>query len=165
MKILVERKWKKEGYTIGNLFVDGKLVCNTLEPQDFGLVNEAKVGKSGSEAFERARNQAILMKARKGTGKVAIPSGHYFASMEISQRFHARRLFLRDVPGFQGIMFHEGNTKKDTQGCILVGWNRKRGQVLESKKALGELNELVLKAYERGEQVYVQIIPTPCPPQ
>lgn len=31
MKLRVERKYLKENYTIGNLYIDGKFFCNTLE--------------------------------------------------------------------------------------------------------------------------------------
>lgn len=157
MKIYVDRKWKKTGYTIGRLYVNGVMLCNTLEPQDFGLRNDAKAGAVGSEEYVRAQREALMMKAQKGKGKVAIPAGHYEVVMVMSQKFGARRLCLKDVPGFSGILIHEGNTKKDTQGCILVGTNSQRGMVTESRKALGNLNSMVLKAMEQGEKVVVQV--------
>lgn len=37
MKLLVDRKWKENGYTIGKLYINGKEFCDTLEDKDRGL--------------------------------------------------------------------------------------------------------------------------------
>ena len=39
MKLLLERKWKKDTYTIGKLYIDNEFFCNTLEDKDRGLVS------------------------------------------------------------------------------------------------------------------------------
>ena len=43
MKLKVERLWKKPGYTVGRLYVDGKFFCNTLEDTVRDLNRERKV--------------------------------------------------------------------------------------------------------------------------
>lgn len=142
MKITIERKYKKEGYTIGNLFINGKWICNTLELKDRGL----------HQNMDRIK----LMKA-KLYGYTAIPVGCYMVRMQMSEKFKARRPYLLDVPGFMGIMIHEGNKPSDTLGCILVGMNTRRGRVLQSRETLGLITEMILKAEERCEPVVISV--------
>ena len=142
MTITIVRKYKKEGYTIGTLSIDGETICNTLEPQDRGLTSAMPLDE---------------LKKLKVKGKTAIPTGRYAVVMRMSGKFRARRAFLENVPGYVGVMIHEGNTKKDTEGCILVGWNTMRGQVTSSRKALGIVNERILKCLDTGECVGLEI--------
>ena len=62
-----------------------------------------------------------LKKEKKVRGKTAIPEGEYKIVMSPSAKFHRNMPYLKDVPQFEGIMIHPGNTVKDTMGCILVG--------------------------------------------
>ena len=52
-----------------------------------------------------------------------IPAGQYTCERHISAKYpDARRAYrVNDVPGRQGILFHSGNSAKDTDGCILLG--------------------------------------------
>ena len=68
MKLRLERRWKKATYTIGNLYVDGKYFCNTLEDKDRGL--------NRYDAVER-------IKAKKVYGETAIPTGAYDVLMDV----------------------------------------------------------------------------------
>jgi hypothetical protein len=61
------------------------------------------------------------------------------------------------VPGFSGIRIHAGNYPADTQGCILPGYNRKKGMVVNSRAALQQLRFEMTAAQERGEQVWITI--------
>lgn len=142
MKILIERKYKKEAYTIGRLYLEGKFICHTMEPRDRGLTQKMSTSE-------------ILYK--KVWGQTAIPAGTYRVKMAPSIKFKARRPFLIDVKGFTGVMIHEGNYPKNTQGCILVGRNTKVGMVLDSRLCLGEITEAVVKAEERNEPVVITV--------
>ena len=142
MKIYIERKYKKEDYTIGSLFINGKWVCNTLEHKDRGL-------HQGMSKLEIA--------IAKVFHETAIPEGTYRVKAGLSMKFKARRPYILDVPGFSGIMIHEGNTVRDTQGCILVGLNTVRGRLTESRKCLGEVMAQVLEAEDRGEPVVMTV--------
>lgn len=68
MEILVERKWKRDAYTIGNIYVngkrfgDGKNYCNTLEDADRGLTQSMPLAE---------------IKKHKIYGETAIPAGTY----------------------------------------------------------------------------------------
>lgn len=142
MKITIERKYKKEDYTIGSLFINGQWICNTLEPRDRGLKQSM------------TRLEITIAKVFRET---AIPCGSYRVVAGLSTKFRARRPYVMDVPGFSGIMIHEGNTVRDTTGCILVGKNTVRGRLTESRQCLGEVMSRVLDAEDRGEVVMITV--------
>ena len=110
--LLVRKVDSKCDYTSGVLYIaknnpaatmNGKRImftqqCDTLEPQWRDLKKEKKV-----------------------RGKTAIPEGKYKIVMSPSAKFGKNMPYLINVPQFEGIMIHPGNTVKDTMGCILVG--------------------------------------------
>lgn len=61
------------------------------------------------------------------------------ADHEYSPRFKRRLPYLHDVPHFLGILIHSGNTADDSAGCLIVGRNRVKGKVLDSRATLQEL--------------------------
>ena len=131
MKILVKRIFKRSAYTIGKLFIDGKYFCDTLEDAE---------------------------RPEKVYGDTAIPKGTYLVALNQSPRFKAILPLLLDVPGYSGVRIHAGNTAKDTEGCILVGQNLKKGYVLNSKKTLNALLKVLTEADKQGEQICIEII-------
>ena len=72
--------------------------------------------------------------------------------------------YLENVPYFSGVMIHTGNFPKDTHGCILVGVNppMKNDIVIprlsDSRNRFEMVNDLILKAMQNGEKVYVTIM-------
>lgn len=118
MKIEVHRKYRKDGYTIGLLYINGKFLCNTLEDTDRGLTS----------IMSKEQIAAVKIK-----GKTAIPTGTYPVIMSYSPRFGKQMPLLCGVKGFEGIRIHSGNTAKDTEGCILCGKNTEVGKVTNSK--------------------------------
>jgi len=115
----LKRIAKRDNYTIGRLYIDGEYFCDTLEDKVRDLTKEAKV-----------------------YGKTAIPEGTYEVTLRVqSPRFSQKRQYdfckgylprLLNVPQFEGVLIHVGNTASDTDGCILVGKNKVRGMVTES---------------------------------
>lgn len=83
-------------YTIGKLYVDDVYFCFTLED---------KVRPDGE----------------KIDGQTAIPYGTYTVTIDMSTRFGRLMPHVLNVPGFDGIRIHTGNTDADTEGCILLG--------------------------------------------
>ena len=127
MRLLLKRIAKKQSYTIGNLYIDGKWFCNTLEDADRGL--------DQSMSKEKIKELKIY-------GRTAIPTGTYKVRMDVtSQKFKNRSWAkpydgklprLVNVPGYEGVLIHVGNSDSDSLGCILVGKNTIKGKVTES---------------------------------
>ena len=138
MEILVKRIAKKETYTIGKMYIDGKYFCDTLEDKDRGL--------SQSMTEEEIRK-------RKGHGLTAIPTGAYKVIVNYSERFGKLMPLLLDVKGYAGVRIHSGNTPSDTLGCILVGRNTAKGMVTESRKTFLRLMETL----KRNNEVVLRI--------
>lgn len=123
MKLKLVRIAKRENYTIGKLYVEGEYFCDTLE--------------------DRVRDLSV---EKKIPGETAIPAGKYDLIVSMSPRFKRELPRLLNVPYFEGILIHRGNTEKDTSGCILVGENKAVGKVLNSTKYEIELTALLKKA-------------------
>lgn len=135
MKLNLERLFLKPDYTIGKLYVDGTYFCDTLE--------------------DRVRD---LTKEKKVPGQTAIPAGTYEVIVNISPRFRRKLPRLLDVPGFDGILIHRGNTAEDTAGCILVGENREQGKVINSTRYELQLTGMLERAQGKGEKITIEII-------
>lgn len=110
MKVEVKRTFKGTEYTIGKLYIDGHYLCDTLE--------------------DTVRNGVKI------AGKTAIPAGTYKVKKTMSPRFKKILPEILNVPGFTGVRIHAGNTAADTDGCLLLGLNKKKGQVLESQTTM-----------------------------
>lgn len=143
MQILIQRHALKEGYTIGRMEINGKYFCDTLEDTDRGLSEEM----SETE-----------IAARKVKGATAIPTGTYRIDMQTrSPRFGRVLPRLVSVKGYAGVLIHSGNTAADTEGCILVGENRERGKVLNSRATLESLLVFLRAAQAEGEEIELTI--------
>ena len=143
MEVLIDRAWKKDGYTISRLYVNGELFgCNTLEDADRGLSQDMHLEE---------------IKKKKAYGQTAIPRGSYECVYTYSKRFKKMLPLLKDVPGFDGIRIHSGNSAKDTEGCILVGLNLKKGMVLNSREWTNKLVSKMKEAWNRKERVIIVI--------
>ena len=107
------------------------------------------------------------VRAIKEQGKTAIPYGFYPVIINHSERFKRAMPLLLNVPNFQGVRIHAGNTAEDTEGCILVGFDRGNNVIGKSKAAFDALFERISLALSAGDKVYCSIehgtIPTPEP--
>lgn len=117
MRILVKRLHYTANSIVGEMYVNGKFECYTLEDI------ERKV---------------------KVTGKTAIPKGTYDVAITMSNRFKKRLPLLLNVPNFTGIRIHSGNAAIHTEGCILVGRTRSTDFIGESRKAFKSLFDKLL---------------------
>jgi len=93
-------------------------------------------------------------------GVTAIPAGRYRVVVTLSPAFGVWMPLLLDVPGFDGIRIHWGNSAKDTKGCILVGdepTGSRDNWVGKSVVAYERLFERINAALRRGEQVWLTV--------
>ena len=128
MKIKLIRKYRKETYTIGKLYVDGVYFCDTIEDRDRGLNNDMGLAE---------------IMAKKRYGETAIPYGTYYVEITYSPKYKRMMPEIKGVKGFSGIRIHSGNTSKDTLGCLIVGKNTQVGMVTESRKTYNALFALM----------------------
>lgn len=115
--VKIKRIAFKENYTIGRLYVDDIYICDTIEDK----VRELHTAED------------------KVYGETAIPAGEYKADVAFSNKFRYNVVRLFGVPYFEGIYIHKGNTEKDSLGCIIVGYNDKKGWVSRPTEALNKL--------------------------
>jgi len=145
MKLEVLRFNSQEDFTSGLLFdvTDGrKFLAYTLEDE----YREEKV-----------------------KGETRIPSGTYKITLRTTGGFHARytkkygsmhkgMLWVRDVPNFEYILIHTGNTDEHTAGCLLVGDTQKDGFTGASTSAYKRIYPPIAEVLERGEEVTITYI-------
>ena len=94
MQLLLIRDSLTENFTLGKLYVDGAFFCDVLE--------------------DAVRKEKIK-------GETAIPAGAYDVILTMSNRFKKVLPLLLNVPNYEGVRIHSGNTQADTEGCLLVG--------------------------------------------
>lgn len=140
MKIRIERDAVTEAFTAGKMFVDGEFQCFTLEDP----VRE---------------KEGVPVEQWKLKGETAIPKGNYKLVVAESPRFKKELPRLVDVPGFEGVLIHSGNSVADTEGCILVGIARDlhKGVVTQSRDAMAALFNKIKSALAEGRTVEVEI--------
>ncbi len=124
--------------TFGKLSVDGVASYETLED----VVREV---------------EGATVANWKVAGDTAIPRGRYRIVVNHSNRFKRELPQLLNVPGFEGIRIHAGNTEADTEGCILVGTTRAGAAVQNSRVAFNELFDDIKEALANGEQVWITV--------
>ena len=112
MKIYIKRLHKTKNSTIGEMTIDGKFECYTLED----IERDIKI-----------------------KSETAIPKGTYKVIINKSNRFKRLLPLLLNVKNFEGVRIHSGNSNHDTEGCILVGRTRSVDYIGQSRKAFDSL--------------------------
>ena len=149
MELKLKRIARRETYTIGKLYVDGMYVCDVVEDKDRGLAQSLPVS---------------VNIAKKRKGMTAIPIGKYRVTLEVqSPKYSKFKSYawcngylprLINVPAFDGILIHAGNSAADSAGCLLVGENRVVGKVLNSMITLKKLYAILKTA---NDPIYITI--------
>jgi hypothetical protein len=134
MELTLNRIFLGSSATIGELLINDKHLCDTLED---------RVRPEGEKVY----------------GKTAIPEGTYEVKLTHSPRFKKILPEILNVPNFSGIRIHTGNSSKDTEGCIIVGtWDgEKEDWVGSSKIAFDKLMTLLEEATNNKEKVTITV--------
>lgn len=127
MKLSLIRKSRSEDFTLGELFIDGQFFCYTVED---------KVRPIGEKVF----------------GKTAIPAGSYNVIINMSNHFKKEMPLLLNVPGFEGVRIHSGNTADDSEGCIIIGMVKTENGVGMSRVAFTKLMDKI-----KGKELTIEI--------
>ena len=141
MELKLERIARKSTYTIGKMYINGEYFCDTIEDVDRGL----------KQTDDLKRISDIKVK-----GQTAIPTGEYLITKTFSTRFKRNMYLLNNVPGFEGIRIHSGNTEKDTEGCLILGKNKAVGKVLESRDTVNAFEKILDKVLSK-EQICIVV--------
>lgn len=131
MNLILFRKIEINDTVLGELHIDGKFFCYTLEDK----IRDVKIKH-----------------------QTCIPTGTYKVALTLSQRFKTILPLLLNVPNFEGIRIHAGNTTEDTSGCLLVGTAINGEKLLHSKVALQELIKKIKSSVKAKEQIVIKIV-------
>lgn len=152
MELLLDRKWKKDTYTIGIMYVNGVRFSETVEDKDRGLSDKMPLAE---------------IKAKKVYGKTAIPTGTYeimmtyspkFASKAFGKKYGGKVPQMMNVKGYEGVRIHPFNTAEDSYGCVAVGKNSIKGQVTQSTAYYYKLmDNYIMPAVKKGEKITLTI--------
>lgn len=152
MNLVLKRITFTDTCTLGNLFVNGKYFCDTIEDKDRGLDNSMSLED---------------IKSKKIYGKTAIPKGEYEITLDIvSPKFKDREWAkfcngklprLLNVKGYDGVLIHVGNTSEDTLGCILVGKISDTNTILNSTVTFKQLYNILKESNDKGEKLIIKI--------
>jgi hypothetical protein len=116
------------------MYIDGTEMCYTLE-------------------------DIVRPDGEKVHGETAIPAGRYRVDVTFSHHFQRDLPLLMDVPNFEGVRIHPGNTDADTEGCILVGTyiGPEGNAITESRAAFDRVFPEIRDAIEHGEEVWIEV--------
>jgi hypothetical protein len=144
MELLVSRFVSGKDSTGGLMFMNNEFFCYTCEDQ----YQEVKVPKE--TRIPEGRYQIKL----RNEGGMTQRYGARFP-------FHRGMLHLQDVPDFEWVYIHIGNDDDDTEGCVLVGRGiatvNKESHITDSTIAYTQLYNLILMAFDRGEEVWITV--------
>lgn len=135
MKLTLKRIALRPTYTIGKLYIDDVYFCDTIEDAVRDLNKNGK--------FDNGE--------KKVHSKTAIPYGIYEIKWTYSPRFKKYTPQLMNVPSFEGIRIHAGNTSDDTEGCLILGKNKQVGKVLNSRDTINKFYPIIKEACSNGK--------------
>lgn len=142
MKLRLERKYRCSNYCIDKLYINNEYFSDALEDPDRGLTDSMSLEE---------------IKKIKIKGNTCIPYGTYNVTITYSPRFKKNLPLINNVKGFEGIRIHSGNTPQDTEGCVLLGFNKIKGQVVDSRVTTDKFITQIQQILNKGEKVTITI--------
>jgi hypothetical protein len=145
LKVQIKRTDKTKNSSIGELYIDGKFQCFTLEDT------------------ERTNGQKIF-------GETAIPVGIYTLSLRTKGStlneyykkhypdIHKGMIEIENILEYKNVYIHIGNYPKDTLGCPLVGLVKGIDEIKESTKAYYKIYPIIASAILNNEDVTLEVL-------
>ena len=155
MELLLKRIYKGDKYTIGKLYIDGKYFCDTCEDKDRGITQTTPL--SQIKKIKVSNETAIPTGTYNITLNVVSPKYSNFAKYKYTKTTGGKMPRLLNVPGYEGVLIHAGNSAKDSSGCILVGKNTVVGKVTNSQNTFLELYAILKQANNKNEKITITI--------
>lgn len=162
MEVIVKRIFRGSDYTIGHLYINGEFICDTIEDRD--------------RMFDDSQSVEYITK-NKVYSKTAIPTGTYKLTLNVKSPKYSQKSYyakycngymprILNVKGFDGILLHGTDTaaQKGTAGwsagCIIVGYNKAKGAVINTHDAFEKLYKLLKKASSNNEKITIKVTRT-----
>ena len=156
MELTLKRIALRSEYTIGKLYVNGEYVCDTIEDTVRDL---DKDGKFANGEVKIPGKTAIPYGRYEITMKVKSPKYSNFSKYSWAKKYDGYLPRLLNVPHFDGVLIHVGNSALDSEACVLVGENKVVGKVINSVNTFRRLmDDYLVPAKKRNENIAITII-------
>lgn len=132
---VLRKEWSSVS-TIGDMLIDNKFYCYTLEDID---------------RQHNGSSRKLWRRDLKIAGRTAIPYGKYEIIINWSNKFQCPMPLLLNVPDYEGVRIHAGNTDADTEGCILVGSTQGKDFIGNSRSTFKSLFPIIREALKVGK--------------
>lgn len=139
----LHRIFHNEKYTIGKLYENGVYICDTIEDTIRDYNKDGDLNDPGEG---------------KVYGKTAIPFGTYEIKVTMSPKFKRFLPRLLNVKHFEGILIHNGKNENSSSGCIIVGENKIKGEVINSTYWMNKITDNMLKVQKQGLKIFIKVI-------
>lgn len=156
MELRLERIALRSEYTIGKLYVNGEYVADTIEDTVRDL---DKDGKFANGEVKISGKTAIPYGRYEITMKVKSPKYSNFSKYSWAKKYDGYLPRLLNVPHFDGVLIHVGNSALDSEACVLVGENKVVGKVINSVNTFRKLmDEYLVPAKKRNEKIFIEVV-------
>lgn len=141
MIIKIIRKEFTDTYSLGEMYINDKFFCYTMEDTDRNINEDLPTS---------------AIKEVKVPKRTAIPYGDYRIVLSFSKKLKRYLPLILDVPAFRGIRIHKGSTHEWSSGCVLVGMRKGKDKLLDIVEAENKLIE-ILESVNKTEAIYIKI--------
>lgn len=156
---MVKRRFLGDKYTIGSLFVNGERF--RVDGKAVDTLEDKNRDANMNGRFDDGE--------RKMYGQTCIPFGKYEVGLDFSPKFSKKPSYtafirkgkmphIRNVPSFEGILIHGGNTPANIG--MPFGWfQHLKGGLTQSLHVFKQLYAEIVAAMDNGEKVSIEFVP------